>query len=214
MGVSPFLSTCNGKPYKLGGSYHKIMGLVMGLPFDPDQSDDEDEERPTKRRKTRRKISFAPKAFERQFSRGGTITKESTVPTKLPVIDKTKAQMEQSKRDRDIKYVFIHVLALWAQNQNTLWVDEWIDTKNEERILKEMKKGRPRDKIFKSTKEDLKKICNRVVREMEESGLDLTLKGDAGRMIIYQDPSNPRLTLKILKELQRYLIRETIFLKL
>ena len=187
------------------------MGLVMGLPFDPDQSDDEDEERPTKRRKTRRKkISFAPKAFERQFSGGGTVTKESTVPTKRPAISKTKAQMEQSKRDRDIKYVFMHVLALWAENQNTLWVDQWIDTKNEERISKEMKKGRPRDEILKSTKEDLKEICNRIVREMEESGLDLTLTGDAGRMVIYRDPRTPRLNLKILKELQRYLIRETI----
>ena len=102
MDVSTLLSTCNGKPYKLRRSYHKIMGLVMGLPFDPDQSDDEDEERPTKRRK---KITFAPKAYERQFSGGGTITKESIVPTKRPSISKTKAQMEQSKRDRDIKYV-------------------------------------------------------------------------------------------------------------
>ena len=73
-----------------------------------------------------------------------------------------------------------------------------------------MRKERPRDEIFKSTKEDLKKICNRVVREMEDSGLDLTLNGDAGRMVIHQDPSIRGLTLKILKELQQYLIRETI----
>lgn len=184
----------------------------MGMALDPYEDDDTPPEtRPKKRRrKGRKKLSFNPKAMVRQFSDNGTILDQPHAMLKPGVSPKTFEEKEISLVNRDIKYVFMHVLALWAHNQNTWLIDSWIDTKGEERIYKEMQRGREREFIHKATKEDLLKLCNRTVSKIEESGLDLTLAGDAGRMKINYDPRGSELNFGVLKSFQKYLIRETI----
>ena len=188
------------------------MGLIIGMALDPYEEDDPTPStRPKKRRrKGRKNISFNPKATVRQFSGGGTLSDQSHVMLKPGVSPKTFEEKEKSLVSRDIKYVFMNVLALFAHNQNTWLIDSWIDTKGEERIYKEMQRGREREYIHKATKEDLLKLSNRAVSKMEESGLDLTLVGDAGRMKIHYDMLRSELNFRVLKSFQKYLIRETI----
>ena len=185
------------------------MGLIMGLPFDPD---DEPalvtNSHKTKSVGKRKRVTFNPIAMRRLPSNEEGEYNIAPEALRKPAQPKTQYQREESLRQEDVNYVFLNIVNLWSNNEMGWMMDQWINTWVLKRTQKQLRNGRNDNEIRHASKEDLLKMCNRLVKDLEENKAPITLKGDAGQLMVYYKSNPTKKCLADIISLQKCLLQQ------